>query len=116
MRCLLGASHPTVKSIIIIIMHGADESYQELQAYAAARSESDGLPFIAPYDDPYTIAGQGTIGDEILRQIGGNVDALDAVFVPIGGGGLIAGIAAYLKALKPSIKVRRRVHFVGCVF
>jgi len=80
------------------------ESYQEAQAYAVQRSVKDGLTFIPPYDDPYTIAGQGSIGDEILRQIS-EPDQLDAVFVPVGGGGLIAGIAAFLKALKPDIKI-----------
>ena len=59
---------------------------------------------MAPYDDPYTIAGQGTIGTEILRQCG-DLDSLHAIFVPIGGGGLIAGIAAYVKALRPDIKI-----------
>lgn len=59
---------------------------------------------MAPYDDPYTIAGQGTIGTEILRQCG-DPAALHAIFVPIGGGGLIAGIAAYVKALRPDIKI-----------
>ncbi len=59
--------------------------------------------FIAPYDDPYTIAGQGTIGNEILRQC--NMDALDAIFVAVGGGGLVAGIAAYVRVLKPHVKI-----------
>ena len=59
---------------------------------------------MAPYDDPYTIAGQGTIGTEILRQCG-DPAALHAIFVPIGGGGLIAGIAAYVKSLRPDIKI-----------
>lgn len=81
----------------------AGESYQETQAYAQARAASEGRVFIAPYDDPYTIAGQGTIAAEILRQI--DMDQLDAIFVAIGGGGLVAGIAAYIKALKPNIKV-----------
>lgn len=80
------------------------ESYQEAQSYALHRAVTEGLTFVAPYDDPYTIAGQGTIGDEILRQIS-DPDQLDAIFVAIGGGGLIAGVAAYLKALKPDIKV-----------
>jgi threonine dehydratase len=80
------------------------ESYQETQAAAVTLSKSNGMVFIPPYDDPYTIAGQGTIGDEIMRQIG-DPDELDAIFVPIGGGGLIAGIAAYIKALKPQIQV-----------
>eukprot|EP00798_Chlamydomonas_sp_ICE-L_P019886 gene19886-26590_t len=80
------------------------ETYQETQAYAAARSVEDGLVFIPPYDDPYTIAGQGTIGDEILGQVS-NINDVEAIFVPIGGGGLIAGIGAFLKALKPDIKI-----------
>jgi threonine dehydratase len=79
------------------------ESYQEAQAAALSRAVSEGLTFIAPYDDPYTIAGQATIGDEILRQT--DADGLDAIFVAVGGGGLAAGIAAYVKALKPNIKV-----------
>ena len=79
------------------------ESYQETQAYAQAKSQSDGIPFIAPYDDPYTIAGQGTIGAEILRQC--DFDDLEAVFVPVGGGGLIAGVAAYIKSVCPKVKV-----------
>ena len=82
------------------------ESYQETQAAAVQMSAREGLIFIPPYDDPYTIAGQGTIGDEIMRQVG-DPEKLDAIFVPIGGGGLIAGIAAYTKALWPHIKVRR---------
>uniref|UniRef100_A0A7S3QRM5 Threonine dehydratase n=1 Tax=Dunaliella tertiolecta TaxID=3047 RepID=A0A7S3QRM5_DUNTE len=80
------------------------ESYQETQAHAVSRSIAEGLAFVPPYDDPFTIAGQGTIGDEILRQVG-DMDALDAIFVPVGGGGLIAGVAAYVKALKPHVKV-----------
>ena len=70
------------------------------------RALRDGLVFVAPYDDPYTIAGQGTIGTEILRQLTTlQGDNLHAIFVAIGGGGLIAGIGAYIKALKPHVKV-----------
>lgn len=79
------------------------ESYQETQVYAQEKSRKDGMVFIAPYDDPYTIAGQGTVGAEILRQC--DLNNLEAVFVPVGGGGLIAGIAAYIKAVCPSIKI-----------
>ena len=62
--------------------------------------------FVAPYDDPFTIAGQGTIGTEILRQLTTlQLDTLDAIFVPVGGGGLVAGIAAYVKALQPHVKI-----------
>ena len=62
----------------------------------------NGLAFVHPFDDPLVIAGQGTIGEEILRQRQGR---LDAVFVPVGGGGLIAGIAGYLKALMPEVRI-----------
>src|SRR5207247_1336235 len=60
------------------------------------------LVFVHPFDDPDVIAGQGTIAVEILRQSGGN---LDAIFVPVGGGGLLAGIAVYVKYLYPGVKV-----------
>src|SRR5207247_1267394 len=60
------------------------------------------LVFVHPYDDPEVIAGQGTIGMEIVRQHPGN---LDAIFVPIGGGGLISGIAAYVKRVRPSVRI-----------
>src|SRR5258707_429497 len=60
------------------------------------------LGFVHPYEDPDVIAGQGTIGMEILRQ---PAHPIHAVFVPIGGGGLVAGIAAYIKRLRPAIKV-----------
>ena len=58
-----------------------------------------------PYDDPDVIAGQGTIGMEILRQ---HPRPIDAIFVPVGGGGLIAGIAAYVKRMRPQDPHRRR--------
>lgn len=80
------------------------ETYQEAQSHAINRAVTEGLTFVAPYDDPYTIAGQGTIGDEILRQIS-NPAELDAIFVAIGGGGLIAGIGAFVKALHPHVKI-----------
>jgi len=73
-------------------------------AYARARQieESEGLAFIHPYDDPMVIAGQGTIAIEILRQHPGNIDA---IYVAVGGGGLIAGIGACIKELRPEIKI-----------
>ena len=74
------------------------------QTHAVARAKQDGLAYIPPYDDPHVIAGQGSIADEILRQIG-DPATLDAIFVPVGGGGLVAGIAVYIKALLPHIKV-----------
>ncbi len=69
-------------------------------------ARQEGRVFVAPYDDPFTIAGQGTIGTEILRQLTtSQLETLHAIFVPVGGGGLIAGIAAYVKALKPGVKI-----------
>ncbi|MDQ3196119.1 MAG: threonine ammonia-lyase, biosynthetic [Pseudomonadota bacterium] len=83
-----------------IVLHG--DSYDEAYAYAAAMASERGLTFVHPYDDPDVIAGQGTIGMEILRQ---HAQPIHAIFVPIGGGGLIAGIAAYVKRLRPEIKI-----------
>jgi len=78
------------------------DSYDEAYAEAMRLKRRRGLAFVHPYDDPEVIAGQGTIGMEILRQCEGPIDA---VFVPVGGGGLISGIAAYLKHLRPGVKV-----------
>jgi threonine dehydratase len=80
----------------------AGDSYSEAQLRCDALVAETGLAFVHPFEDPLVIAGQGTIGAEILRQSQGR---LDAVFVPVGGGGLIAGIAGYLKALMPRVKV-----------
>jgi len=82
------------------ILHG--DTYDEAEAHALALAEDRGLTYIHPYDDGEVIAGQGTIAMEILRQRSG---ALDAVFVPVGGGGLVAGIAAYIKTLRPEVKI-----------
>jgi threonine dehydratase len=78
------------------------ESYSDAYEHALTLAEAQGLTFVHPFDDPDVIAGQGTIGMEILRQHQGPIDA---VFVAIGGGGLISGVAAYLKAVRPEIKV-----------
>src|SRR5690606_24407788 len=74
------------------------------EAYTHARELADrrDMTFIHPYDDPEVIAGQGTVAMEILRR---DPDKVHAIFVPVGGGGLIAGIAAYTKGLYPTIKV-----------
>ncbi|HKZ32878.1 MAG TPA: threonine ammonia-lyase, biosynthetic [Vicinamibacteria bacterium] len=80
----------------------AGDSYSEAQARCDALAAESGLAFVHPFDDPLVIAGQGTIGEEILRQSHGR---LDAVFVPVGGGGLVAGVGGYLKALMPAVKV-----------
>ena len=83
-----------------VVLHG--DSYSEAQERCEALASSGGLTFVHPFDDPLVIAGQGTIGEEILRQGRGR---LDAVFVPVGGGGLIAGVAGYVKALMPQVRV-----------
>lgn len=82
------------------ILHG--DSYDDAYAYARQLSKEKGMAFVHPYDDPDVIAGQGTIGMEILRQYNG---AINAIFVPVGGGGLISGIAAYVKFVRPDIKI-----------
>jgi len=81
-------------------LHG--DSYHEASLYAKELAKREKLTFVHPYDDPLVIAGQGTIGMEILRQHG---DAIDAIFVPVGGGGLIAGIAAYVKRVAPQTRI-----------
>ena len=82
------------------------ESYSDAYDCAVQLQQEQGLTFVHPFDDPDVIAGQGTIAMEILRQLqklGSN--RLDAVFVAIGGGGLIAGVSNYIKAVRPDIKV-----------
>ena len=83
-----------------VVLHG--DSYHEAGIYAKKLAKDKKLTYVHPYDDPLVIAGQGTIGMEILRQ---HQHPIDAVFVPVGGGGLIAGIAAYIKALSPATKI-----------
>jgi threonine dehydratase len=83
-----------------VVLHG--DAYDDAYARAIELSEQEGLVFIHPFDDPYVIAGQGTIGVEILEQAENDIDA---IFVPIGGGGLIAGIAAYVKQQRPDIRI-----------
>ncbi|WP_018152808.1 threonine ammonia-lyase, biosynthetic [Leeia oryzae] len=82
-----------------VILHG--ENFDITNQYAQELAKERGATFVPPYDDPYVIAGQGTVGMEILRQR----KNIDAIFVPIGGGGLASGIAVYVKRLKPWIKV-----------
>ena len=83
-----------------IVLHG--DSYDDALTYATELVKEKGMTFIHPYDDPYVIAGQGTVAMEILRQHNGDIHA---IFVPVGGGGLVAGIAAYIKFVRPEIKV-----------
>ena len=83
-----------------VVLHG--DTYDDAHTHARALEADQELVFIHPFDDAEVIAGQGTIGAELLEQAGENIDA---VFVPVGGGGLIAGIAVYLKAMDPSIRI-----------
>src|SRR5438093_6149177 len=84
----------------LVILHG--DAYDEAQVHAEHLAVEQHLTFVHPYDDPEVIAGQGTVGMEILRQCS---PLPQAIFVPVGGGGLIAGIAAYVKRLRPLIKI-----------
>jgi threonine dehydratase len=82
------------------VLHGDD--YDSAYEHALGLMRAEGLTFVHPFDDPEVIAGQGTIGLEILKQRPG---AIDAIFVPVGGGGLIAGIAAVVKELRPEVRI-----------
>jgi len=83
-----------------VVLHG--DSYSDAHAHALELQQRDALTLVHPFDDPDVIAGQGTIGMEILRQHPGPIDA---IFVAIGGGGLAAGVATYVKQLRPEIRV-----------
>lgn len=83
-----------------VVLYG--DTYDDAYAHARTLEAEKGLTFIHPFDDPHVIAGQGTIGMEILRQY---QKPIHAIFVAIGGGGLIAGIAAYVKRIRPEIKI-----------
>ena len=83
-----------------VVLHG--DSYSDAHQHALTLEKKNGMTFVHPFDDPDVIAGQGTIAMEMLRQHQG---PLDAVFVAIGGGGLISGVANYIKAVRPEIKV-----------
>ncbi len=78
------------------------DSYDDACTHAKEIADEKGMTFVHPYDDPEVIAGQGTIGMEILRQ---HTAKINAIFVPVGGGGLIAGIAAYVKFVRPETKI-----------
>lgn len=115
----LAAKHLGIKAIIVmpqttpeikvasvkargarVILHG--DTFDEAAAHAEQLIKQHGYTYIHPYDDSDIIAGQGTIGVEILQQ---HTDDLHAIFIPVGGGGLIAGISAYVKYLRPEIKI-----------
>jgi threonine dehydratase len=83
-----------------VVLHG--DSYSDAYDHALGLQQAQGLSFVHPFDDPDVIAGQGTIAMEILRQHQGPIDA---IFVAIGGGGLISGVASYIKAVRPEILV-----------
>ena len=97
---------PTIKTDAVaalggeVVLHG--DAYDDAYAHACELAEKEGLVFIHAFDDPLVIAGQGTIGKEILEQAEGKIDLL---FVPIGGGGLIAGIATWVKQMQPEIRI-----------
>jgi threonine dehydratase len=83
-----------------VVLQG--DSYSDAYAHAMKLVAETGMTYVAPFDDPDVIAGQGTVGMEILRQ---HPDPIRAVFVPVGGGGLAAGLGYYIKRLRPDIKV-----------
>jgi threonine dehydratase len=83
-----------------VVLHG--DSYSDAYEMARRMERRTRLAFIHPYDDPEVIAGQGTVGMEILRQ---TASPIHAIFVPVGGGGLISGIASYVKRLQPGTRV-----------
>ncbi|HET7544615.1 MAG TPA: threonine ammonia-lyase, biosynthetic [Polyangiaceae bacterium] len=97
---------PELKSDAVRALGGeivlAGSSYSDAYERARELEAEQGLVFVHPFDDPDVIAGQGTVGMEILRQHQGPIDA---VFVAIGGGGLISGVAAYIKAVRPEVRV-----------
>ena len=82
------------------VLHG--DTYDEAYEHALELATEKGMTFVHPYDDPDVIAGQGTIGMEILRQ---HPDEIEAVFIPVGGGGLIAGVGVFLKQLRPETRI-----------
>ncbi|HTP71218.1 MAG TPA: threonine ammonia-lyase, biosynthetic [Burkholderiaceae bacterium] len=83
-----------------VVLHG--DSYSDAYQHALALQRKQRLAFVHPFDDPEVIAGQGTVGMEIARQ---HQAPLDAVFVAVGGGGLISGVAAYLKSVRPEVRI-----------
>ena len=86
-----------------VVLHG--DSYDEAYAHALELEKSEKLTFVHPFDDPEVIAGQGTIAMEILRQHSRHNGPIHAIFCCVGGGGLIAGVAAYIKRLRPEIRI-----------
>ncbi len=83
-----------------VVLHG--NTYDDAYEHAQGLAQEERRTFVHPYDDPDVIAGQGTVAMEILQHTDG---AVDAIFVPVGGGGLIAGVSAYVKTLYPNIRI-----------
>ncbi|MDH5445265.1 MAG: threonine ammonia-lyase, biosynthetic [Gammaproteobacteria bacterium] len=83
---------------VVLVGNAYDDAYK----HARELEQEQGMTFVHPYDDPYVIAGQGTVAMEITNQYS---NPIDAIFVPVGGGGLIAGVAAYIKSVHPEIKI-----------
>lgn len=108
LRCLIvmPRTTPSIKVTAVqnlggeTVLHG--DSYDDAYEYALVLAEERKMTFVHPYDDPDVIAGQGTVGMEILRQHHGPIHA---VFIPVGGGGLISGVAAYIKFVRPEIRI-----------
>jgi threonine dehydratase len=98
---------PSIKHLAVarmgghVVLHGAD--FDAAKEECAKREKQDGLINIPPFDDPYVIAGQGTIGMELFNQV--NMQKLEAIFCGVGGGGLIAGIGTYVKRMAPHVKI-----------
>ena len=88
------------RDAVKIVLHG--DSYNDAYSHALVLQEKQKLSFVHPFDDPDVIAGQGTIGMEILRQ---HTQPIEAIFCAVGGGGLVSGVAAYVKQVRPDIKV-----------
>ena len=103
---VMPATTPSIKVEAVRRLGGeaviAGDTFDDARLHSLALCEAQNLVFVHPYDDPEVIAGQGTIGMELLRQHAGPIGA---IYVPIGGGGLAAGIAAYVKFLRPEIRV-----------
>ena len=103
---VMGRNTPSIKINAVkrhggrVVLHG--DTYDDASEHARALEQSEGLTYVHPYDDVDVIAGQGTVGMEILNQHHGE---LDAIYVPVGGGGLISGIAAYVKYLRPEVRI-----------
>lgn len=105
-RIVMPVTTPRVKIDAVValggdvVLHG--DSFSDAQVEALRLRDAEGLTYIHPFDDPDVIAGQGTVGLELLQQ---HTGPLDAVFVAVGGGGLIAGVAACIKAIRPEVRV-----------